>query len=198
MRLLLAVEDVLAEVVCRRVIAYFLPAIEVSACIGLRGKGYLKERAQALNKAASGGPILIVFDLDTPSPCPFEVARAWVRGPRHRNLLIRAAVMETESWILADRAEIARALKVPVGKVPTNPDAVDDPKLCIVNLARKSSSSRIREDLVPSKGATSKVGPGYNPALQDFVERSWRPQRARDASDSLDRMIRRLQELAVA
>jgi hypothetical protein len=106
--------------------------------------------------------------------------------------------MEAESWILADRAELARLLKVPVAKLPVNPETIDDPKQFIVNLARRSSSSRIREDLVPTQGGTNKVGPAYNPALQNFVDRAWRPQVARHASDSLNRMVRRLQELVDA
>lgn len=100
--------------------------------------------------------------------------------------------MEIESWVMADREAFATFLAIPLHRVPTNTDAVLQPKEFIVSMARKSKRRDIREDLVPARGATSTVGPGFNARVITFVTTDWDGERAAPASPSLQRSIERL------
>lgn len=54
--MILAVEDVLSEAVARALILYTKVA-EFPRSIGLAGAGYLKTKAEGLNRSAGAGPI---------------------------------------------------------------------------------------------------------------------------------------------
>jgi len=189
--MILAVEDVLSEAIARALILYTKIA-EFPRSIGLTGAGYLKSKAEALNRPASAGPIFLLTDLDTDRACPLDLIQKWVRGPLHPNFLFRVAVMEIESWILADREACAALLRVPLTRIPGDTDNIPNPKEFLVNLARRSSVKRLREEFVPRQGSTAAVGPGYNSRLQEFVREQWNPERASAASASLRRTLARL------
>lgn len=191
----LAVEDTLSQTVFRKIIQETRRDIAISSCLGLRGNGYLRDRARDLNRAAQGSAFWLLTDQDVPARCPVTIRNEWLAGDApHPNFLFRVAVMEVEAWLLADRTALAQFLSVPIARVPLNPDALPDPKQFLVNLARSSSSSAMREDLVPKQGGTAKVGRGYNHVLGLFVTTHWSQQRARDCSDSLSRTIRRIRD----
>lgn len=195
--MLLAVEDSLSEAVTRKIFAVVVPHRRITLCLGLKGKSYLAKKADNLNQAAKGSPIFLLADLDDSRLCPVRLIESWLKGPRHPNFLFRIAVMEIESWLMADREALAKFLLVPLAKVPTDPDAVPNPKEFLVSLARHSRSSRLRQDLVPAPGGTSKVGPGYNLQFTSFVKTSWQPEAAASSSPSLQRTLRRLREHAM-
>ena len=161
--IILAVEDVLGEAVSVRILANL--GIAVTQRLGLKGKGYLREKAQSLNQTARGFAVFMLTDRDSPNPCPPQLVRSWIKGPRHPHFFLRVAVMEVESWMMADREGMAGFLSVPLNRIPLDTDALTHPKEFLVSLARSSNKARLRADLVPKPGATSKVGPGYNPRL---------------------------------
>jgi hypothetical protein len=192
--MLLAVEDPLSEAVARKVFATVAPR-PISLCIGLKGKSYLEKKAENLNKAAKGSPVFLLTDLDDLRSCPADLIRSWLKGPRNPSLFFRVAVVAVESWLMADREAFAKFLSIPETRIPFDTDALPRPKDFLVSLARLSSSSRLREDLVPAPGATSKVGPGYNLQLTSFVARIWNPEAAASVSESLRRTLNRLRDL---
>ena len=61
---ILAAEDTLGEVVSIRILASL--DIGVSQRLGLRGKGYLQNKADGLNRTAQGFPVFMLTDQDTP------------------------------------------------------------------------------------------------------------------------------------
>jgi len=190
--MIVAVEDVLSEVVVRRLIETIRPDLNISVVMRKNGRGYLQSRARELNRTARAVPVLIVADLDRPIPCPPDLIDQWLSSPPAPLLLFRIAVMEIESWILADRNSFAEFLGVPSHRIPPNTDAIAQPKEFIVSLARKSRRRDIRDDLVPVPGATSTVGPAFNPRLADFVSGSWNVEKAVRSSPSLRRSVDRL------
>jgi hypothetical protein len=107
----------------------------------------------------------------------------------------RVAVREVEAWLLADRASMALFLKVPLALIPRDPDGLDDPKLRLVDLARRSRQRDIRVDLVPREGSGRAVGPAYTSRLVEFAGKMWRPDAAAAHSDSLRRCRQRIAEL---
>lgn len=190
--MILAIEDALSEAVARKMVAAVRSDLVVSAVIGLCGNGYLKARARELNRTARSQPVMLLTDLDSPIRCAPELIADWLDGKPQPNLLFRVAVMEVESWVLADRSEMALLLGVPEHRIPADTDSLAHPKEFIVNLARRSRSKRTREEMVPALGSTAKEGPFYNPLLTSFVQRAWSPRRASGSSPSLSRALARL------
>lgn len=189
--MIVAVEDGLSEAVVRKLISAIRPDLHITNVLGLRGKGYLQNRARELDRAAAAIPILMLTDQDRAEPCPADIRAEWF-GSRPLNVLFRVAVMEIESWVLADRDRIAAMLGVPVHRIPLDTDGIPQPKEFLVNLARRSRFSAIRQDLVPAPRSTAAVGPFYNPRMIAFVSEQWRPKDAAAISRSLARSMDRL------
>ena len=185
---LLAVEDALTESLGRRLLAE--ASMSASQVIGLKGNNYLRRKAHSLNQTAKGYPVLLVTDLDNPACCPPLLIQDWLQSSRQEALLFRVAVMEAESWVMADVPGFSRFLGVRTSSVPQPVDEVANPKEALISLARSSRSRSIRDDLVPRRGSTAKVGPAYNARLTEFVRDSWQPGRAACSSPSLARALR--------
>ncbi|MCY4054480.1 MAG: hypothetical protein OXF25_10775 [Cyanobacteria bacterium MAG CAR3_bin_5] len=96
---------------------------------------------------------------------------------------------------MADRGPLARYLSIPQGKIPARPEEVDDPKQTIVNLARQSRSSVVKDAVVPSARSGRSVGPGYTATIIEFVQDKWCPVRASKAAPSLARALARCRAL---
>lgn len=188
-----AVEDALSEAVLRKLVVTLRPDLTIWQVIWKNGSGYLRSRAREFNRTARNVPVFMLADQDRPEPCPADLIGSWLRAPPAPNLLFRVAVMEIESWILADRRSFASFLHVSADSIPENPDAVLQPKELIVTLASRSKRRDIREDLVPARGSTAAIGPAYNLRLAEFVVTTWDPNGAATVSASLRRAILRLQ-----
>lgn len=189
-----AVEDALSEAVVRKLVAASRPDLTLWQVVRKNGSGYLRTRAREFNRTAQQVPVFLLADQDRPDPCPAELIRTWLGVPAAPNLLFRVAVMEIESWVMADRDAFATFIRVPAVSIPEDPDAVLRPKELIVSLARISKRRDIREDLVPARCSTAVVGPAFNARLIEFVVAAWDPHRAGAVSASLHRAIVRLKE----
>jgi len=187
----LAVEDQLSETVARKILKESPQPFIINQCLGNQGFGYLKSKINAFNRAASGSPFFVLTDQD--SGCPPEKITSWLQNPMHPNLLFRIAVMAIESWVMAHRDAFADFLGIPPDKIPLETDTIENPKLFLLSLARKSRFHRLKQDIVPAKGATSVQGPDYNNRLCTFIEQSWSVHMARKHSDSLNRAYNRIQ-----
>lgn len=187
---ILAVEDVLGEAIAKRILARL--GITVSRELGFKGKGYLQEKAHNLNQAAKGFDVFMLADQDAGDACPPQMIHSWIKGPRQPRFFLRFAVMEVESWIMADQKGVATLLSIPLSRIPLDTDAIPHPKEFLVSLARRSNKTGLRTELVPRPGATSKVGPGYNLRLGEFVRLHWNIERASQVSNSLQRTLTRL------
>ena len=196
--LTLAVEDVLSEMVARKLIEQTQRNYRVTQCLRKGGFGYLKSKINAFNKAAKGLPFFVLTDQDSINECPTNKIANWLSQPRNPNLIFRIAVMEVESWVMADRKAFARFLSIPLNRIPQDTDSIPDPKKFLISLARKSKSSRLRADMVPQHGATSKQGPDYNGRLTRFVRENWDVHTAKNNSKSLNRAFVRLEEFKPA
>jgi len=193
--MILAIEDAISDAVVRRLLSRYQPRLIVFTTIGQKGNTYLRAKARDLNRTAAKVPVFLVTDLDSPDDCAPSLIANWLGGAApEEKLLFRVAVMEIESWVLADRAGTSSLLGVPEHRIPENTDAIPRPKEFIVNLARHSRFKRIREELVPREGSTATVGPAFNTRVAEFVETKWQPDSAATASASLARCIRRLEQ----
>ena len=199
MRIAVAVEDDLSGAVAKRLIGEYVQGGEVSKV--LVAGGSLKGRIAGPNQIARHiEPILALADLDRPQGCPAaliqELARGLTISPA---MLIRIAVLEIESWIMADQEGLAKCLSISPRAIPHNPEEVVDPKRALTRLAANSRNRAVREGIAPRPVlGTHRVGPAYNIMLGEFVEGRWNPEAARRNSPSLNRSILRIASLAAS
>jgi hypothetical protein len=194
--LTLVTEDLPSEVLAHRLLSHADPDARFTSNLGKRGIGFIKSKLRSLNQAAVGLRIFAIVYQDNPKNCPITMIQTWLGTARHPNLVVRFAVMEVESWIMADREAISRFLDVPINRVPQMPDMLKNPKQELVNIARLSRNRSKREDMCPAPGARNVVGPAYNIAFEKFIRENWRPTHAVRNSPSLQRAERRIRELA--
>lgn len=189
------VEGILDEAVAQRLIRH--TGHQVGTTYGKQGISYLQQKVAGFNvRARYGNPILLLVDFaDTRLSCPPEVPVSWLSDQTSK-LLLRVVVREIESWLLADQQGIARLLGISLRHLPANPESLDDPKQTLINLARRSRRSRIRQSLAPQPGISAVVGPGYTGVMSAFAFEQWDVEVARQHSASLDRCLTRLSEIA--
>lgn len=188
----LAIEDPLSEAVLRRLLEHSRRNYAVGYAYGRSGYGYLKRTIRNWNRASRWTPFVVLTDLDN-GLCADSLIADWLGAdPKHSNLVFRVAVREVESWLLGDRANLARYLGVRPKLIPCDPDTLNDPKLALVDAARSSRSSDIKARVVPNKGSTARQGPDYNACLINFVHRYWSIDEASANSPSLKRAIDRI------
>ena len=194
----LGVEDALSESVARRLIQEYAPQAHIERTMGLRGNRYLRRNIRSFNQIARyQGPVLVLTDLDRPESCPPELLRRWIGDLRIvPTLLIRVAVLEIESWIMADKGAFAHWLGIAESRTPRHPEELDDPKRTLVELAASSRNRVLRSGLARvSRDGLHTQGPDYNPLLGEFVTDRWNPEIARSAAPSLERAIRRISQM---
>ena len=188
----LAVEDELSDAVLRRLIAVVRRDFEIGRTHRNKGFGYLKRTIPGWNDAAKGIPMMVLTDLDQ-HKCPAGMLDDWLPNGRHPNLLFRVAVRDVEAWLLADRKGLAGFLQCSPGALPEAPESLADPKAALIDAARRSRSRQLRDDIVPRRGSTAKIGRGYNAVLTVFVRESWAVAEAAGRAPSLARAVARLE-----
>jgi|SRR5271154_4822600 len=187
----LAVEDTLTEALFVKIFDSIPTEYAIRTVYNRGGNGYLKQNVNGFNNAAKGIPFLLGTDLDT-YDCPPDLIDDWLSHPKHHNLLIRVAVREVEAWVLADKQNLAGFLRIQAALIPDDVEAIPNPKQRLVELARRSRSREMREDLCPPANSTRKVGPNYNARMTAFVLQHWNLASARQHAPSLARAVDRL------
>jgi hypothetical protein len=184
----LAFEDALTESLTLNILRA-IPAQYATRTIYNRGgNGYLRRLINGFNHAARGTPFLIGTDLDE-YECAPALIRDWLSHSKHHNLLLRVAVREAEAWVLADRDHFAKFLGINAANVPEDVESLANPKETLIQLARSSRRTHLRDDICPPPNSTRRIGPNYNSRLGSFVTATWNPLAARLNANSLDRTI---------
>ena len=193
-----AVEGDLDEALLRRILDDV--GMSVRAVYGRKGKRFLLQSINGYNNAARCAPWIVLVDLDRDCDCAPPCAQKWLARPSTQ-MCFRVAVRAVEAWLLADRERLAQLLGVNMAWLPTNPDCLDDPKRELIDLARRSRRRAVRDDLVPRQGSGRSVGPLYTTRMIEFLEddtAGWRLDQALRVSESLERCVLRLRNLAKA
>lgn len=187
-----AVEGIVDEAVICRLLTHAgaIPGI----IYGKNGKQDIRLKIQGYNRAAQHTPWIVLVDLDNDADCAPILHATWLPDPA-RFMCFRIAVRQVEAWLLADREQIASFLAVRRDKIPRDPESLVNPKEILVELARKSRSREIREEMVPRTGSGRRVGPGYPSRVIEFASRHWRPDVASVHAASLSRAIECLSHL---
>lgn len=167
---------------------------ETHLIVGRSGKNRLLGNLAGYNASAQRQPWLVLLDLNGDFTCAPAARARWLPLPSAQ-MCFRIAVTEVEAWLLADREQMARFLGVSESLIPTDPEALTDPKQETINLARKSRKREIREGLVPRMGSGASIGPTYASDISLFAESTWRPDVAAVNAPSLNRCLERLAAL---
>jgi hypothetical protein len=194
-RISLAVEDDLTDELVRNIIRQASLNVEVGDRYMARGFGNLRAKIKGFNKIAQRSPVVLVTDLDRCECAPILISDWLGTTPRHPSLLFRVAVKEVETWVLADGWNFARYLGISESLVPRDVEALEDPKACLINLAKRCRSRVIREDIVPHAKSKALKGPAYNSRLIQFICQRWNLREAQKSSDSLKRAVVALERL---
>ncbi len=189
----LIAEGSLDELVLRQLLAQNAPHLQAGACYGKRGRDWMDKNLTKYNNAAQHWPFIALADLER-AECPPDLLHLWFPHGRNDNLQARIAVRMVETWLLADREACAEFLGIAVHHIPQFPEAENNPKQLLVNLARRSRFRAIKDDIAPVPNATSVVGRNYLGQLGKFVIEHWQSNRAQIHSYSLQRAIRALHQ----
>ena len=190
-----AVEGLTDEALLQRLCSFL--GTTAGQVYGKCGKSYILSRLGGYNYSARFRHWVVLLDLDNDGACAPDVLPLWLPDPS-RLMRLRVVVRELESWLLADPERIGRFLSVPAAEIPANPDAIQDPKRMMVELAKKSRRRAIREDMVPHAGSGQPVGPAYTSRMIEFIQNTnggWRPDVAAANSDSLRRCVSAISQL---
>ncbi|MEO5661026.1 MAG: hypothetical protein ABIQ90_14710 [Polaromonas sp.] len=191
----LATEDVLSEAIGLRLLGELPVPVTPGLLLRRDGFGYLRSGMNNWRQLAQHQTVLILTDLDQVA-CPFALRADWLGNkPPPANLMLRIAVREVESWVLADH-DAMRKLIGQKGTLPPSPDTLPDPKQHLLKLA-KLAARPVRLDLLKETGAVASQGIGYNHRLTVWIRSDWSPERAAQRSPSLQRTRMRLNELAL-
>lgn len=190
----LATEDPLSEAVGRRLLQDASTQMRAELLLRRQGSGYLRSKMKSwLAMARQGQPVLLLTDLDK-TPCAAELVQDWLcAAPKPDVLVMRVAVREIESWLLADHAGM-RSLLGHRCRLPGLPDELNDPKSKLIELAKRARRT-VRDEIVRAEGSSARQGVGYNRLLCDFALSTWDPVSAGERSPSLRRARIRIDEL---
>lgn len=193
--ILLVGEDALCCELGAKIVKTVLPAWTVSGR-PINKKGItrlLPELPRYAECALHVRPVLCIADTD--HKCPVHLKAQWLPADGPRNLLLRFAVSEAESWVLADRQAVSEFFDVPLKLVPTNPEQVEDAKMEILKIASRSRRQDLRAEML-SGGKQPSPGSGYNVHLCRLVAEVWEVRRAAQSAASLMRALQRIESLA--
>ncbi len=185
----IAVEDQPSLSIVRKIVEK-TDRFEISKEFPTSGFGYLKKNMKAFNKLAQNYVVIVITDIDNKEINPDEFKQKWINIQKNTGLVFELAIVEIESWILADNDSFKEFFHVSTTDTSATDD-IPDPKKKLIEVVKKSRSKDIRAAIIPNAGAS--IGPEYNITLMEYVTRYWDEERARINSDSLDHFLKTLE-----
>lgn len=187
-------EDALCCRLGVRLVAHVLPAWRISPPPIDKGgvTKLIPDLPRYARAARHGWPVLCIADSDR--DCPVERVQTWLSArERHARLLLRLAVTEAESWLLADHDGMQAHFRIPRNKLPPRPDELDNPKAMLLQLLSRHAPARIKREMLSTdpQGQPRRAS-GYAAHLNSYAAGVWEPSRAATRSPSLQRALARL------
>lgn len=129
----IVIEDDLSEHVLIKILSvvgdyYLAPGYQKN------GAGYIDKNINGFNNGAKGTPFIVLRDLDN-WPCAPQLISNLLTNRKNKYFIFRIVVKEIETWLLADKNNLANYLSVNSAIIPDNPETICDPKEFIVNIA---------------------------------------------------------------
>ena len=201
-------EDDATRAVIERLIATYNNDLQIITSLPARGS-QIKKMISSFNSLALHNPVILLTDLDAEPCAPIAKKNLLCGLMGSRDFIINIACDEVEAWLMADTKGFANYFSIPVKDMPSFvPQKMQGRKalseICLKvksswylthKLAHLSTNSVIKDQIsVPVSDLACK-GKEYNSAIVPFVRKVWTPEKARQLSDSLNRMIVRISNL---
>jgi hypothetical protein len=204
MRVFVVGEDAVTLSVIRRVLAYCSDDCEVIQDLPARG-GQIKSKISEFNKLSETYPVVLLIDLDNDDCAPLLINK--LVKDKNKNFIFNIAVDEAEAWLMADRKGFASYFRIKMEDMPSAHQTRQGGRKALTEmnfayksnmyltheLIQKSKNSEFIQQLTPKKGAAK--GPEYNSCMLPFIQNVWNIDDARQNSDSLNRMVLRIEKL---
>lgn len=199
-------EDPITRAIIYRLLAYCAPKTQVIQELPARGSE-IKNKISSFNTLAQKTPVILLTDLDTDDCAPTLKKKLLEQMEQQSNFIINIAVDEAEAWLMADRENFADFIGVPISKMPNatlqkqgGMKALTEMSIPVKSsyylthqIATESSKPEIRAQ-VAAAGKSCK-GKEYNSAMLPFIQNKWDISVAMENSNSLKRMVQRLEIL---
>ena len=196
-------EDEATRTIILRVLKY-CNGITVLKELPARG-GQIKNDIPKYNQLSLSNPVILLMDLDNYSCAP-ELLKSF-KITKNSDFIFNIAIDEAEAWLMADRENFAKYFQVNIDNIPKSSKtkmngAHEVMEMCFpikssmyltTKIIPSSRNQTFIAQMVPSNKA--KKGKEYNTPVLPFIEKHWNIDNARRQSDSLNRMILRIEEL---
>jgi len=204
MKIYIVGEDPVTYAIIKRVLAHCSKDFEIIAELPARG-GQIKSKMTEFNALSSSYPVILLMDLDNNGCAPQFIES--MLSQKNKNFIVNVAVDEAEAWLMADRKGFADYFRIKLDDMPSTCNTKQGGRKPVIemdftykssmylthDLIQKSKSNIYIQQLTPKEGAAK--GPEYNSCILPFIENSWDIDCARQNTDSLNRMITRIEKL---
>lgn len=204
MKVYIVGEDEVTFAIIKKILAHCSTDFEIISQQPPRG-GQIKSKIQEYNKLAEIHPVILLIDLDN-NDCAPQLVKQLIKE-KNNSFIFNIAVDEAEAWLMADREGFASYFKIRIEDMPSAHQTRQGGRKALIEmdfsykssmyltreLIQKSKNSEYIWQLTPKKNAAK--GPEYNSCICPFIENAWSIDNARQNSDSLNRMILRIENL---
>lgn len=189
-----AVEDQLSEALFLKILTYYNLSNDWVRQLGrMSGDGDIVSNISKYEELSKRFPVFVLLDLDRRS-CPVSY-RSTISKHFSSSFVFRIAVTEAESWLMADADGFSNFLGAEKSSILARQDWTKiDAKEALLDAVQRLGKKTLKEQLLPRHDSRANVGLEYNSALGQFVRGEWSPERARQNSDSLESMIKRISQ----
>jgi hypothetical protein len=204
MEVYIAGEDAVTLAVTKKILEYCSAGIQIKSELPARG-GQVKSKISEFNKLSETHPVVLLIDLDN-NDCAPQLINQLIEN-KNSDFIFNIAVDEAEAWLMADIKGFSTYFKIATENMPSAHPTKQGGRNALTEmyfkckssfyltheLIKKSKSSEFIEQLTPKKNAAK--GPEYNSCILPFIKDTWNIDNARKNSDSLNRMVTRINEL---
>jgi len=201
-------EDPVTKAIIRRLVKDYAPSLNIVGDIPARG-GQIKSKIENFNTLSRKYPVILLLDLDA-NDCAPQLKQQLLKNIQPTSdFIVNIAIEEAESWLFADKENFASYLRVDRNLLPNGMDlrmngprvvhevyTTQKPSRVLTHeIALKSTDALIRRQVGVDDVNEKCKGNEYNCVIEPFICDVWKPEIARASSNSLSRMISRLQSL---
>lgn len=153
-------EDAVTQALLHKCISHYLPARKIVRTEVKNGRGNVQREIPSYIALSSVMPVVLGVDLDQ-DRCAPSLLNSWgVKPTQAPQLLLRVAVREAESWLLADRQRLAKYIGAKTDDITKDPDSLVDPKIEFLSHVYRTSTPELRGRLLPRNfGKHPRIGP---------------------------------------
>lgn len=199
-------EDPVTLEIIQRILSVYAPNLQIIQTLPARGSE-IKNKIGNFNQLSQSNPVILLTDLDTDNCAPILKDKLLKGMEKNTDFILNIAVDEAEAWLMADRANFASFLNVDISNMPKSVPQKQGGRKALPEmsisvkasyylthmLAPHSAKKEIREQIaVVGKSCKGKE---YNSALLPFIRNQWDISVALENSDSLKRMVSRVEAL---